>query len=878
MLVETSNLSEEVRLFAISLMLLMAHPTFKSSLWRFMTHEERLRLYAFHQQARYGDAPQKYDSSLESWLRTGIYFPVMQTNQTQAIRESLEKSPAPQPEVSSASRSSSFLSWLNVSARLRYRRWASLRGRMTQAVAVEAFCAEVLALMVRHKAFPLVPLVEAALIRANYEAISVSQQTRANDSSVGGKNFSFRHLYTKATQRLVPRTSGTPSSGLLPPILFCVHALEQDPAAMAMMWLCRAHGISYEFMLEPFSKPSTWSIKGFLSGFLARQTGASDLCHTKIMLDDYKDADNLPFCCGIRFGAHFFPVFTPEAGFQLLFDVFLCNMPHWGKLFVMDTPLLASGKGDSPHVGRASTTRPTASSAANDLSSHTPNPATCYPFLSTSQANMQALTQKAAERCVWMDMLKHITTHLRGPIMKLIMDPSAQAFVQGSVPDRFSCTTHLARESSAERETNTSWTYAAAIPSLSAGKPSRKELLRTTSKHFHRFERLFLQSVVTQHEQETGAVPEAVLSDARAAINVVLRYFKSSSKRLRRLVSITDAYTACCAYLLCTSTFTQDVFPTFPPPSLTMKSMDTMDPLSYRSSMTGTQQVARTAPSRVTLGLSCSSISSERDPNLIARIPSAPTEVRVCLPGVSSSCNDLLNRVVHAEEKAAQHRLLSAHALCLTSIGTNQDGGEVDIDAGITFPQRGKFPGILSYHMTRVSATAAEGIESLIFTRLRSCHSAELDPSDPTNKALSPFIVFAHILSQSWRISQEQCVGFPYLMLDPKRRIPLMMEFIEQQASSDRGIREQRVGAEPAPAPHKGLETQPPVPGSERRFSTPVNNIVGEPNSGWGATLQNAWRMLTQISTDNNSTEDGGTPSTECNPIYGNRSMMDSKI
>ncbi|CCW69151.1 unnamed protein product [Phytomonas sp. Hart1] len=116
-------------------------------------------------------------------------------------------------------------------------------------------------------------------------------------------------------------------------------------------------------------------------------------------------------------------------------------------------------------------------------------------------------------------------------------------------------------------------------------------------------------------------------------------------------------------------------------------------------------------------------------------------------------------------------------------------------------------------------------------------------------------------------------------MLDPKRRIPLMMEFLEQQTPADQGKRGQVLGGDgSAPPIQKKLEPRPSVLGAEKRLPASSGNTAVEPKSGWGVTLQNAWSMLVRISTDNNYIEDKGTPLTECNPIYVNRTIIDSKM
>lgn len=264
---------------------------FKKLVWTRMSLSEKQRLYALQQQALYGDAPTAKASDVPS-----------------PAPSSPDRSPDDghgMIRTKAGQQQPSLPPWYDLAGQARYQRWVVLRGRMSPDVAAECFCADFIGLLNKYPHPSLVPPVEAALARA--ERITAAVEADALKSTSLPQNRSNNATST--------------STSLL---VFCVHALQGDPAATALLWLCRAYQIPCELTLEPLS--SALQDHG---GRMADEDAA--------FITSLVDA-NFPFTASLmevpNLGSAADGVVTasvdcPEAAMLLLLETFFNASSHW---------------------------------------------------------------------------------------------------------------------------------------------------------------------------------------------------------------------------------------------------------------------------------------------------------------------------------------------------------------------------------------------------------------------------------------------------------------------------------------------------------------------------------------------------------------------
>lgn len=362
---------------------LMHAVRFRKHVWSKMQLDERRRLESLRLQALYGDAPDhsgNHTSSSSSPAVTSSASSGTTADDPQkrkvATQENAGGSSAAGPSSPpSPAATPSPPRWFDIAGRARYSAWVALRGCMSADVAAECFCAEFLGVIKKYPHPALLTPVEAALSTAH----GLAQRARSGSGSGGVHKCLVGHGTT--TNATAPSTSGPATTPM-----FCVRALQGDPAALALLWLCRAYRIPCEYVVEPLSKAlRAQTAKANTAAAAAAATSPTSPYLPYTLADacfPFEASITYPTGAASAASTTAATVTTPEAAFVLMADTFLAAYPHW-----MSVP------SDLP-----------ASSDAALSSSHT------------------ALVQ----RCGWIDELQHITRHVRTPILALLVHHATQ--------------------------------------------------------------------------------------------------------------------------------------------------------------------------------------------------------------------------------------------------------------------------------------------------------------------------------------------------------------------------------------------------------------------------------------------------------------------
>jgi hypothetical protein len=378
---------------------MMHSARFRKHVWGKMQLEERRRLESLRLQALYGDAPADSNPKRSHMSGTAVRdapeagaATVAEMKGTQA--EVHVNAASPPPTLSSPFSSTTPTSgtratslppapsaprWFDIAGRSRFKAWVALRGCMAPDVAAECFCAEFLGVIKKYPHPALLPPVEAALSTAHGLAQRARHSNRADKRTA-------RNGAAPAPPISFPRTSTAP--------VFQVRALQGDPAALALLWICRAYRIPSEFVVEPLSKAlgKRRSVSATpplsTSPSTPEEHNATTSSAPANHYLPYTMADACyPFSASLMYPATntssvSATVTTPETAFVLMADTFLAAYPHW-----MGVP--------------------------SDL------PA--------SSASTAAPSQTSLQRCSWIDELQHITRHVRTPILALLVHQATQA-------------------------------------------------------------------------------------------------------------------------------------------------------------------------------------------------------------------------------------------------------------------------------------------------------------------------------------------------------------------------------------------------------------------------------------------------------------------
>ncbi|CBZ25594.1 conserved hypothetical protein [Leishmania mexicana MHOM/GT/2001/U1103] len=705
---------------------MMHTPSFRKHVWAKMQQAERRRLDALRLQVLYGDAPatsaasggaakaasgataagavnvesestaqtlsqETSSSSAASGSADGTADP---TSRATAVLKTPSTSYSGRP--ASTSRPPGPLRWFDVAGRARYSAWVALRGRMSADVAAECFCAEFLGFIKKHPHPTLLPLVEATLSTARGLARR-SCVTPPRLLVAPSASTATAHSTGAATAPSPPSTVGLQ-----------VRALQGDPAALALLWICRAYRLPCEFIVEPLSKAlgarttdastSTSSTHGAKCGEAAGSRPTAPPTTNPYLSYTMADAC-YPFTVsliqptGASAGASpptvATTVTTPEAAFVLLTDTFLADYPHW-----MGVP-----------------SDPASTAALSPAS-------------------------RLLQRCAWLDELQHITRHVRTPILALLVHQAAQ-------PQR------LRRLSS------------------SAAAAERRLLLRAVAAHLHTYERWTMDRVLSRRVHQAHRVLSPLL-----ASTAVVDCLRHAYARDAKVVSAADAYVSSCGYALCTHPFCADVFPFLRVPSVPVATLhDTVQaqwPSPERSPSealprlrTGGSVTASYAPWALPLYLS--GIPAEYN-NTINRLLRREANGAVR----REQHQQPLRLLINDEGEAKVGRSSSSSG----GSGPSEKVDMATTDSPQQQQQQQPWrAGYYAISGSSITKEAAEAVEQLMLARMLSLRTDDLNPDSGTAGSTSsvsgvPFLVLAHMFALTWALCQEQVPGFPYFMLD----------------------------------------------------------------------------------------------------------------
>ncbi|KPI89972.1 hypothetical protein ABL78_0940 [Leptomonas seymouri] len=384
---------------------MMHSSRFRKHVWSRMLLAERRRLESLRLQALYGDAPDHSNSSSSTSVPAKVdkdrqdgKAAAAEVAEKKGVDDGKAALTAP-PSLSSPSTTSAKMPlrtqptpspprWFDIAGRARYNAWVALRGRMTPDIAAECFCAEFLGLMRKYPHAVLLPPVEAALRTAH----GLAQRARNSGPRI---------------PRL-PHSDAASSPSTTAP-LFQVRALQGDPAALALLWICRAYRITCEFIVEPLSRAmgrrrSAPTATAAASADPYLPYTMADACYPFSASLTYPNTVSTTEASGSKAAA---TVTTPESAFVLIADTFLSAFPHW-----MGVP--------------------------SNLPSSSPAP---------------------IQRCGWIDELQCIIRHVRTPILALLVHYATQpSSAPSNMPSQPSGRAQLLRAVAAHLHRYESWT------------------------------------------------------------------------------------------------------------------------------------------------------------------------------------------------------------------------------------------------------------------------------------------------------------------------------------------------------------------------------------------------------------------------------------
>lgn len=688
-----------------SFSLLTLHPTFKAHVLRNMTYEERLRLFALHEQAVHGDAPGVADAPREEEAAKA------------KGTAGAEAAAAPTAVTAAATR------WFDFAAKAKQRRWESLRGTMTPQVARETFCAEFLALLEKYPSRELIPLVEAALSRA--QALQSGEASAPSKAGRGGG---------RAKQQQQQQQEEGEGEGLM--LVFCIRAFQDDPAAMAMLWICRAYGVPCEITVEPLAKALALpgSCRRPRQG--AGEEGADLFYATAAAASLAEGRLTVPFYAGVRRGPRFIAeVSSPEAGFELLCDTFLSRMSHWAGL----TSPQHHAK-EERGLGAGPRTSPSMPAGAPEEADGVP----------AGERLLRA--RQAAERAEWLDDLTSITCDVRSPIMGLLIEEAVCLSQKGAAGDGESKAVAAAAAADSSEGTEEVRRQPQQQQPSSSLAGRRCPQLRVVAARLNRFQRTFIRRKVQRSAFNRtaadssglrGSKPAAAplcppLLDSDAAVRVIDAFYRANSHR--RLVSCVDVYVACCGYVLCTNPLSQRLFT-----KLNSEGCEEAGWLATRPSAFAS--AAATAAAAVD--------------------PRSRGFAAVRLPGMPADYNEMINSVLRRESRSAlpfadaPAPVPSLHTVSSSSSSSSDTANALAAADAI---ERYMLAQMLSLNVDDIEHKAAGG--------------APRAPAELVDGALTPFVALAHVFTGAWALAQRQCTGFPFLLLSaqPARQVSFLWE------------------------------------------------------------------------------------------------------
>lgn len=708
---------------------MMHAPSFRKHVWAKMQQAERRRLEALRLQALYGDAPvtsaapvgaadavsgataagtvavESKSTAQTSSQEASLSFAAPGSADGAADPTSRATAVKKTPPASFSGRSSSTLRppaplrWFDIAGRARYSAWVALRGRMSADVAAECFCAEFLGFIKKHPHPTLLPLVEAALSTA----YGLARRSRATPPCL---------LVAPSSSTAAAHSTGAAtapsSSSSSPTVVLQVRALQGDPAALALLWICRAYRLPCELIVEPLSKAlgahTTGAFTCASSTRGVRHGEAADSRPTAPPTTNpylsYTMADACyPFTVslmqptGAAAGASpptvATTVTTPEAAFVLLTDTFLADYPHW--MGVPSDPVSAA-----------------ALSPASRL----------------------------VQRCAWLDELQHITRHVRTPILALLVHQAAQS-------------QRLRRLSSSTAATE------------------RRRLLRAVAAHLHTYERWTMDRVLSRRVHQAQSVLSPLLAST-AVVDCLRHAYAPDTK----VVSAADAYVSSCGYALCTHPFCADVFPFLRVPPVPVAALhDTVQAQWPSPERPPDEALPRPLTSSATasyapwaLPLYLSGVSAEYN-NTINRLLRREANGAIRQEQHAQPVRLFIND--ESEVKVGRSRSASGGSGPSESVEvTTTDSPQQQQQQ-----QRPRRAGYYAISGSSITKEAAEAVEQLMLARMLSLRTDDLNPDSGVAGSTSsvsgvPFLVLGHVFALTWALCQEQVPGFPYFMLD----------------------------------------------------------------------------------------------------------------
>ena len=667
---------------------IMHSARFRKHVWAHMQLSERRRLESLRLQALYGDAP-NHNNTRELAAADGETGKAKDA--AEASKGEVTERPSSSPtHPAKGAAAPSPPRWYDIAGRARYDAWVALRGCMSPDVAAECFCAEFLGLIKKYPHPALLPPVEAALSTAHRLA------QRARNSRPQSRLRQDSHAPSSLTSTSATSTKATP--------VFQVRALQGDPAALALLWICRAYRIPCEFTVEPLSKalgprrrassaatpvpastapsptaaapppPPATTANPYLPYTLADACypfSASLTCPVSMSASTNTNSTTAVAVAAAG-GATTTTVTTPEAAFVLIADTFLAAYPHW--------------------MGVPSDVPP-----------------------SSSSSSLAGPSQALLQRCGWIEELQHITRHVRTPILALLVQHATQT---------------------------------STLSSSASETAARSALLRTVAAHLHRYESWTMDRVMQRRVGQAQSVLSPLLAST-AVVDALQHAYAVDAKA----VTAADVFVASCGYVLCTHPFCADVFPLLRVPVAC--ALDDGGAAVVRSEWpahetatapTSAAKAATYAPWALPLHLSgLSAVYNAKINRLLRREAAA---------------------AVRHEQQQQPARLLinDSDAVPVESSGVV---GPTSTRQQQQQQRNVGYYAVSSASVTKEAAEAVGQLILTRLSSLRS-DDLQHDSVVGSNSSVSgaPFLVLGQVFALTWALAQEQVPAFPYFMLD----------------------------------------------------------------------------------------------------------------
>lgn len=820
-----------------SILSILETNVYRRTLATCITREQRVRLEALRRQVWFGDAPltpeeeqqqqqQRQREALSTNPTTGTEVGKHSTNAPGhpgsllppgAVVPGKREGALADPRATTTTTAHLLKPpqrWYDFSARLEWNAWVRLRGKFpvippsapvspsffNQRSAAETLCHEFLDLVEQHKHHPrvgcqLMPLVHAAQSRAYFQMLcernrlhvkTKTTSTNAINAAGDAVNKLFARTFLPVpTPSLSQRVIATATL----PIVFHIKAWQFDPAAVALLWVCRTFGLPATFQFIPL--PSNHN----------DASGEGGVCPL--------NESQIPFLATLAVAASpesSFEVRSPVAAFSLLADHLLAPYPY------------LAGESQLGWVSRNNNTN----NNANKKTSICP-----------TSPDGRSLGQKSKERARWMDELTQITTLLRTPLLQLLVDGKVAEEVRlyetstttakanpnvasGAAPSNGEAKGKIdaKKKETAKDGVEASNASTAQTPStkryadLNTRLQRRTTLLRETAAKLHCLESYFVEQAENflhhhksnnrsnnnKKEEENNSNNKVkkensekakdaknnsppygsgtaalwrLLSPSltpfpaaqrRAAVKQLTAYWKVTS---HRPVTLVDVYLATCGYILATHPYCADIYP------LDIEG-STMALPSWREAAnpnpTAAQGVAAVpadkavdeaaAEAAATLAAVSASgaVASTSAAGSLLRIPRLyKVKSRISREGIL--------QVLQLEERFARlHRQLPLrfHTLaapCSPSTPTSDAAGAGAGASGSSLPPP----------LARFSSSV---VAQLLEARLMTCtEDFTPKPGPPSMWRTPPFAILSHILCRAWKRADGQVPGFPSLLV-----------------------------------------------------------------------------------------------------------------